>query len=79
MMKKVKLKSKTREMFAACLLVAPSLFGTALLYVLPCVLSLIGSVQNDGHFSGTENYTALFQNGAFRTAFKNTVIYNITA
>lgn len=78
-MKKVKLKSKTREMFAACLLVAPSLFGTAFLYVLPCVLSLIGSVQNDGHFSGTENYTALFQNGAFRTAFKNTVIYNITA
>lgn len=78
-MKKTKLKSKTKEIIAACLFIAPLLFGTAFLYVLPCVLSLIGSVQNDGHFSGSDNYKALFQNTAFRTAFKNTVLFNATA
>lgn len=78
-MKKVKLKARTKENITACIFIAPSLFGTAFLYVLPCVLSLIGSLQNDGHFSGTDNYKALFQNTAFRTALKNTVLFNATA
>lgn len=75
----MKLKNKTKEKAAACLFILPSLIGAVFLYVLPYIICFIASLYNGSEFAGISNYINLFKNEIFRTAFLNTLVFNVIA
>jgi len=69
-----------KENRLALLFIAPSLFGVAMFFIIPFVMSL-GYAATDavGNFVGLSNFVSLFGNESFRLATGNTVKFMAVA
>ena len=69
-----------RENRLALLFITPSLFGVAMFFIIPFVMSL-GYAATDarGNFVGLSNFVGLFGNESFRLATGNTVKFMVVA
>ena len=69
-----------RENRLALLFITPSLFGVAMFFIIPFVMSL-GYAATDarGNFVGLSNFAGLFGNESFRLATVNTVKFMVVA
>ena len=73
-------RMERHERFTTSFFLLPSYIGVALFYVAPFLLVFYYALtDNGGDFCGFENFTALFQNYAFRNAAKNTAVFSAIA
>ena len=80
--KKMQLNTEKKQRAVSGLFLTPSLVGVLLFFVLPFLVVIYYSFVDNPiskTFVGLENYVTLFENGAFRKAMGNTMIFSLIA
>jgi len=75
-------KRKTKESIVGFILIAPSLLGFTVLYLVPFIISLAYSFTSgigNLKFVGFDNFKSLFTSGAYILAINNTIRFNFLA
>lgn len=81
-MKQIVSKGKKSKKSVSGLFLAPSALGVLTFFVLPFLVVIFFSFVDNPiskSFVGFENYINVFENGAFRIAFKNTFVFSLIA
>ncbi|MGV2392869.1 UNVERIFIED_CONTAM: hypothetical protein O8I53_07755 [Campylobacter lari] len=67
---------KRTNFFVALILILPAILILTTFTIIPFIFNIYGSVtNNDGSFSGLQNFQALFQDSGFAVGVRNSFIY----